>query len=318
MALSNTSHTFPNLHTKNNTALESTTNKYLQITAPDTSREVDDTNELNGDDGDNEYEMYDLESLSLNYTDIKCTQNGLQCADRTTIMDCSEDLREPLFIMSCSSLLYSNDGENASGRCDDKTRSCILSSQNMTLLLSINTVMNEDIKVCESYSGLRCVNNQTLVACSGEGKGTHYTVSCDGVAITNAGSSLQGQCYKNSCIFVTVHQTNNSDIQVDQSENYASYHLPPPNANSSTSEPLYSNTDFRDVHEEPEISIHQVEVFGLYDEYDTLKYRLSKAGQEYFVKNRNISKLHTRKSSCGGDTTLATNTAEKNLTNSSR
>jgi hypothetical protein len=306
------------LYTKNNTTLESTTNKYLQIIALDTSREVDDTNELDVDDGDNEYEMYDLESSSLDYTDMKCTQKGLQCADRTTIMDCSQDLREPLFIMSCNSLLYSNDGENAAGRCDDKTRSCILSSQNMTLSLSINTVTTEDIKICGSYSGLRCVSNETLVACSGDGKGTHYTVSCNAVAIPNAGNFLQGQCYKNSCMFVTVRQTNNSDIQVDQSENYASYHLPPPNANSSISKPLYSNTDFRDVHEEPEVLIHQVEVFDLYDEYDTLKYSLSKAGQEYFVDDRNNSKLHTRKSSGGGDMTLTTNAAEKNLTNSSR
>jgi hypothetical protein len=215
--------------------------------------------------------------------------------------------------MSCNSLLYSNDGENAVGRCDDKTRSCILSSQNMTLSLSINTLIDENIKICESYSGLQCVDNETLVACPGDAKSTHYTVSCNGVAIPNAGSFLQGHCYKNSCLFAIIHQTNSSDTQADQSENYASYRFPPPNADSSISELLYSNTNLREIHEEPEILIHQVEVFDLYDEYDALKYSLSRAEHEYFVDNHNSSKIHTRNSSSGGDTALTAGAAEETL-----
>jgi hypothetical protein len=212
--------------------------------------------------------------------------------------------------MSCTSLLYSDDDENAAGHCDDKTRSCILSSQNMTLSLSINIVNYENMKVCESYSGLWCADNETLVACSGVGKSEHYTVSCNGVAIPNAGSFLQGQCYKNSCISVTVHQTNNSDTQAEQSENYASYDLPPPNVKSSISEPLFSNTNSSDLHEESEIVIHQVEVFELYDEHDALKYSLSKAEQEHFVDDRNGTKIHTRNSS-SGDVALTTDSAEE-------
>jgi hypothetical protein len=114
-------------------------------------------------------------------------------------------------------------------------------------------------------------------------------------------------------MFVIVHQTNNSDTQADQSGNYASYRLPLPNANNSIREPLYSNTNLRGIHEEQVILIQQAEVFDLYDEHDAVKYNLSRTEQEYFVDDRNTTKIHTRNSSSGGDMALTTDAAEETL-----
>jgi hypothetical protein len=287
---------------------------YLHITIPNTTSEGDYASELYDDD--EEYEVYDLDGSLPNYPDIECTQKGLQCADRTIIMDCSEKSNEPLFIMSCASLLQSDDGENATGHCNNRTPSCILSSQGMTLSLNIKTISNEDSKICKFHSGLRCVNNKTLVACSGDTNNAHYAVSCDGTATSDTGSFLQGHCYENSCMFVIVHQNNNSDILADQSDNFEIYHLLPPDANNATSEPLYSNasteTNTTDIQEEPDILMQQVQVFDLYNEYEDFIHSLSKT-EEYLVDDYNDTDIHTANSSSGEHTDLITYTAENFL-----
>ena len=117
-------------------------------------------------------------------------------------MDCYENLHEQFFLMSHNFLLYSDDGENVVSYCDNETSSCILRSNGMTVTININTAKSEDLKVCESYSGLQCVNNETLIACSGEASSTHYTVLCNGVSISETDSFLQGQCYEKSYIYV--------------------------------------------------------------------------------------------------------------------
>jgi hypothetical protein len=309
-ALPNTSLLLPDSYAKNNRTQETTPIIKLQITIPDTSSEGDYNNELYDDD--EEYEVYDLEGSLPNYTDIKCTWKGLQCADKNTIMDCSENFTEPPFIMSCASLLHSDDGENAVGHCDNDTQSCILTSQNMSLSLNINRVINDNLKVCETYTGLRCVDNETLVACSGDSNSMHYTLSCNGEAKSDTGSFIQGHCYENSCMFVIAHQANNSDMYADRSENIITDYLPTPDTNSDISQPLYSHTnitDAEDDHEEPDILIKQVEVFDLYDEYNALKHNLSKVEEQYFTDDHDDTEMHTTNSPPSGDTDLITDTA---------
>jgi hypothetical protein len=210
------------------------------MTLPDMSTEGNHDSEFYGSSED--YKVYDLEGSLPDYPDIKCTQEGLQCADKTTIMDCYENFNEPLFIMSCNSLLYSDDGENVVSHCDNETSSCILTSKGMTVTFNIKTANSEDLKICESYSGLQCVNNETLIACSGDASSTHYTISCNGLATSETDHFLQGHCYENSCMFVTVQQTNISDIMADHTENYDTYHLVSPDTNSTTTECPYRNT----------------------------------------------------------------------------
>ncbi|PNF26188.1 hypothetical protein B7P43_G04374 [Cryptotermes secundus] len=309
-ALPNISFMFPDSYAKNRRTQGTTPNIQLQITIPDTSNEGDYNNELY--DGDEEYEVYDLEGSLPNYADIKCEQKGLQCADKKTIMDCSENFTQPSFILSCASLLHSDDGENAVGHCDNDTRSCILTSQSMSLSLNINTVINDNFKVCETYTGLRCVDNETLVACSGDANSTYYRVSCKGEAMSDTGSFIQGHCYENSCMFVIAHQTNNSDMHADGSENTVSDYLPTPDTNSAISQPLYSHTnitDAEDNHAEPDILIQQVKVFDLYDEYKALKHNLSKAEEEYFIDDDEDTEMHTTNSAPTRDNYLITDNA---------
>lgn len=231
-------HTDLNLHLHNNKS--TTTNTYLQMTLPDMSTEGNYNSEFYV--GDQEYEVYDLEGSLPDYPDIRCTQKGLQCADNTTIMDCYKNFNEPFFIMSCNSLLYSDDGENVVSHCDNETSSCILTSKGMTVTLKIKRVKSEDLKICESYSGLQCVNNEMLIACSGDASSTHYTVSCNGVATSETDHFLQGQCHENSCMFATVHQTNISDIMANHTENYDTYRLVSSDTNSTTPESPFRNT----------------------------------------------------------------------------
>jgi hypothetical protein len=295
---------------KNKTPI-ATTNTYLQITIPNTSSEGDYANEYY--DGDDEYEVYDLKDSLSNYTDTKCIQKGLQCADKTTIMDCIENSIKPLFVMSCTSILHSDNGENATGHCDNETLSCILSSQGMSLSLSIKTINNKSPNMCESYSGLQCIDNETLVACSGDVNSTHYAVSCDGAATSVRGNFLRGHCYDNSCMFVTIHESNNSDIQTDQSENYETYHLSTPDANTNSASNLSAITNTTDIQKEQGVLIQQVEVLDLYDEHEALQYSLSKAEEEYFADDHNKFEAHTVNSSDGGNTNLTTNKTENIL-----
>jgi hypothetical protein len=297
------------------TNYDNTTNINLHITIPNTSSEGDYVNELY--DGDEEYDVYDPEGSLQNYTDIKCTQKGLQCADRTTIMDCSENLNEPLFIMSCASLLHSDDGENLTGHCNNETPSCVLSSNGMTLLLNIKTISSEDSKICTFYSGLRCINNETLAACSGDTNSIHYAVSCGGTVTSNTSSSLQGHCYENSCMFVTVHQNDNSDVLANQSDNYETYHLLSFDTNDAKREHPYSNTSTEtnttNIQEEPSILTQQIQVFDLYNEYEDITHSLFKTEEEYFIDDRNNTETHTANSSYGEYPDLITDTAENIL-----
>jgi hypothetical protein len=221
-----------NLHLYDNKT--TTTNMHLQNILPDMSTESIYDSEFYA--GDKENDVYDVEDSVPDYLNIKCTQKGIQCVDNTTIMGCSENMNEQFFAMSCNSLLYGDEGENVTSYCDNETSSCILISEGMTVTVSIKIANSEDLKICELYSGLRCVNNETLIACSGDASSIHYTVSCNGVATSETDSFLQGQCHENSCIFVTVNQTNISDIQESNIVNYDTYHLVSPDTNSTTTE----------------------------------------------------------------------------------
>ena len=226
-------HTDLNLHLHDNKT--TTANTHLQMTLPAMATESIYDSEYYVGDEDND--VYDMEDSEPDYLEIKCTQKGIQCVDNTTIVGCYENF----FAMSCNSLLYGDEGENVVSYCDNETSSCILISDGMTVTVNINTANSEELKTCESNSGLQCVNNETLIACSGEPSSTHYTVSCNGVATSETDSFLQGQCYNNSCIFVTVNQSSISDIQVNNIENYDTYQLVSPDTNSSTIESPYRN-----------------------------------------------------------------------------
>lgn len=175
-----------NLHLHDNKT--TTTNMHLQMTLPAMSTESAYDNEFYVGDKDND--VYDMEDSVPDYLDIKCTQKGIQCVDNTTIMGCYENSNVQYFTMSCNSLLYSDEGENVVSYCDNETSSCILTSKGMTITLNIKTANSEDLKICDSYSGLRCVNNETLIACSGDASSIHYTVSCNGVATSETDSFL--------------------------------------------------------------------------------------------------------------------------------
>lgn len=294
-------------HPDKNQTLEATnhiTNMYLHLTIPNTTSEDNYANELY--DGDEDYEEYDLEGSLPNYPDIKCTRKGLQCADRTIIMDCSENSSEPLFTVSCASLLHSDDGENATGHCDNETPSCILSSQGMTLSLNIKTINTEDSKICKFYSGLQCINNDTLVACSGYTNNIHYAISCDGMSTSDTSSFLQGQCYENSCVFVIAQHNRSSEILAYQINNYETYHLLAPDANKSVSEHLHSKTG-TEINT-TDIQGEQFQVFDLHR--DDFIHSLSKINEHHLVDDHGDTEIHTANSSSGEYTDLITETAE--------
>lgn len=189
----------------------------LQISVPKTSKEGDYNDGVY--DGDDDYDVYeDLDSSQVGWTNVNCTRSGIQCADQSTIMACSESTGEPLVMISCSSLIHSDESENAAGHCDNETSSCVLSSHDSNLALKMEPIdMNHNIvKTCQNYSGLLCADNETLVACSGQPDITNYAIKC-----TGTGSGLHGHCYKNSCMLVMVDlEAQESDIVITNTTAY--------------------------------------------------------------------------------------------------
>ncbi|KAJ4426513.1 hypothetical protein ANN_27327, partial [Periplaneta americana] len=189
----------------------------LQISVPNTDKEGDYNDGVY--DGDDDYDVYeDLDSSQVGWPNVNCTRSGIQCADQSTIMACSESTGEPLVMISCSSLIHSDESENAAGHCDNETSSCVLSSHDSSLPLKMEPLdMNHNIvKTCQNYSGLLCADNETLVACSGQPDITNYAIKC-----TGTGSGLHGHCYKNSCMLVIVDlEAQESDIVITNTTAY--------------------------------------------------------------------------------------------------
>ncbi|XP_063225619.1 uncharacterized protein LOC134532741 [Bacillus rossius redtenbacheri] len=110
---------------------------------------------------------------------VKCTTLGMHCADATTIVDCDDKSSEPLFELSCSSMLQSSDMESESGLCDNVTASCLLNLEGVPLRMRVFQSDESTGSVCQDGT-LTCADNVTLVACSGDSSIPNYAINCAG------------------------------------------------------------------------------------------------------------------------------------------
>ncbi|KAJ8890406.1 hypothetical protein PR048_009914 [Dryococelus australis] len=110
---------------------------------------------------------------------VKCRNKGLHCADTATITDCDNESSEPLFELSCSSMIQSSDMESDSGKCDDATASCLLYLGGFPLRMRVFQSDEKMEGVCQDGT-LTCADNSTLVACSGDSSIPSYAINCAG------------------------------------------------------------------------------------------------------------------------------------------
>ncbi|PSN33162.1 hypothetical protein C0J52_18831 [Blattella germanica] len=156
-----------------------------------------------------DFDNYDNNELPT-FSDIKCTKTGIQCADESTLVDCDENSTEPVFMMSCSSFIHSDD-EDASGYCDMNLDSCVIFSQGSEMSLEVKLSSNYT-DICNGHEGLTCVNDEILVACAGD-EANNYAISCNGSPTLDSESILHGYCSVDSCV------VNSSKININEFPN---------------------------------------------------------------------------------------------------